>query len=185
MPVKLKNLIFLGFWLLPYSLCFGKELFITREGSIEFFSTTPIEDIKAVNNQVSCVLNKTTGDFAFQVPIKGFAFKNALMQEHFNENYLESDLYPKSVFKGKIKDWKDLEISDKELDITVEGELTIHGGKRSIIESAKIWNTEDKITGECKFDITVADYNIKIPRIVRENIAKIIEVSVGVSLKKK
>jgi polyisoprenoid-binding protein YceI len=107
------------------------------------------------------------------------------MQEHFNENYLESDLYPKSVFKGKIKDWKDLEISDKELDITVEGELTIHGVKRNIIESAKIWNTEDKITGECKFDIAVADYNIKIPRIVRENIAKIIEVSVGVSLKKK
>ena len=185
MPVKLKNLIFLSFWLIPYSLCFGKELFITREGSIEFFSTTPIEDIKAVNNQVSCVLNKTTGDFAFQVPIKGFAFKNALMQEHFNENYLESDLYPKSVFKGKIKDWKDLEISDKELDITIEGELTIHGVKRNIIESAKIWNAEDKITGECKFNIAVADYNIKIPRIVRENIAKIIEVSVSVSLKRK
>ena len=55
MPVKLKNLIFLSFWLIPYSLCFGKELFITREGSIEFFSTTPIEDIKALNNQVSCV----------------------------------------------------------------------------------------------------------------------------------
>ena len=107
------------------------------------------------------------------------------MQEHFNENYLESDLYPKSVFKGKIKDWKDLEISDKELDITVEGELTIHGVKRNIIESAKIWNAEDKITGECKFNIAVADYNIKIPRIVRENIAKIIEVSVSVSLKRK
>ena len=185
MPVKLKNLIFIGFWLMPYSLCFGKELFITREGGIEFFSTTPIEDIKAVNNQVSCVLNKTTGDFAFQVPIKGFAFKNALMQEHFNENYLESDLYPKSVFKGKIKDWKDLEISDKELDITVEGELTIHGVKKKIKESGRIWYSEDKINGECKFDISVADYNIKIPRIVRENIAKKIEVSVGVSLKKK
>ena len=185
MSVKLKNLIFLGFWLLSYSLCFGRELFITREGTIEFFSSTLIEDIKAVNSQVSCVLNKTTGEFAFQVPIKGFAFKNALMQEHFNENYLESDLYPKSVFKGKIKDWKDLEISDKEVEITVEGEITIHGVKRNTIESAKIWNAEDKIKGECKFDITVADYNIKIPRILRDNIAKIIEVSVSVSLKKK
>ena len=66
MPVKLNNLIFLGFWLLSYSLCFGKELFITREGTIGFFSSTPIEDIKAVNNQVSCVLNKTTGDLLFR-----------------------------------------------------------------------------------------------------------------------
>ena len=183
--MKLKNLIFLGFWLLSYSLCFGKELFITREGSIDFFSTTPIEDIKAVNNQVSCVLNKTTGDFAFQVPIKGFAFKNALMQEHFNENYLESDLYPKSVFKGKIIDWNKIDLSSDPVNVTIEGKLTIHGVKKKIKESGRIWYSEDKINGECKFDISVADYNIKIPRIVRENIAKIIEVSVGVSLKKK
>ena len=87
--------------------------------------------------------------------------------------------------KGKIKDWKDLEISDKELDITVEGELTIHGVKKKIKESGRIWYSEDKINGECKFDIAVADYNIKIPGIVRENIAKIIEVSVSVSLKRK
>jgi polyisoprenoid-binding protein YceI len=76
-------------------------------------------------------------------------------------------------------------MSDKELDITIEGELTIHGVKKNIIESAKIWNAEDKITGECKFEIVVANYNIKIPRILRDNIAKIIEVSVSVSLKKK
>ena len=185
MPVKLKNLLFLGFWLLSYSLCYGKELFITREGTIEFFSSAPIEDIKAVNSQVSCVLNKTTGDFAFQVPIKGFAFKNALMQEHFNENYLESDLYPKSVFKGKINNWENVALADKTENITVEGEITIHGVKRKIKESGKIWKDEDKIMGECKFEIAVADYDIEVPRIVRDNIAKIIEVSVSVSLKRK
>ena len=168
-----------------YSFSFGKELFITRDGNIDFFSSTPIEDIKAINSQVSCVLNKTTGEFAFQVPIKGFVFKNALMQEHFNENYLESDLYPKSVFKGKIIDWEKINLSDKAVDVIIDGELTIHGVKKNIKESGKIWYTKDKIMGECSFDIAVADYNIKIPRIVRQNIAKIIKISVDVRLKRK
>ena len=185
MSVKSKNIISLCFCLFFYSFSFGKELFITRDGNIDFFSSTPIEDIKAINSQVSCVLNKTTGEFAFQVPIKGFVFKNALMQEHFNENYLESDLYPKSVFKGKIIDWGEIDLSDKAVDVVIEGELTIHGVKKKIKESGKIWNAKDKIMGECSFDIAVADYDIKIPRIVRENIAKIIKISVDVSLKRK
>ena len=107
------------------------------------------------------------------------------MQEHFNENYLESDLYPKSVFKGKISDWENIDVSSKPSDVTIEGELTIHGVKKSIKESGRIWYNEDKISGQCKFNIAVADYNIKIPRIVRENIAKIIAVSVNVTLKRK
>ena len=77
------------------------------------------------------------------------------------------------------------DISSKPADVTIEGELTIHGVKKSIKESGRIWYNEDKISGQCKFNIAVADYNIKIPRIVRENIAKIIEVSVNVTLKRK
>ena len=107
------------------------------------------------------------------------------MQEHFNENYLESDLYPKSVFKGKIIDWGEIDLSDKAVDVIIEGELTIHGVKKKIKEFGKMWNAKDKIMGECSFDIAVADYDIKIPRIVRENIAKIIKISVDVSLKRK
>ena len=79
MPVRFKNIISLCFYLFLYSFSFGKELFITRYGNIDFFSSTPIEDIKAINSQVSCVLNKTTGEFAFQVPIKGFVFKNTTL----------------------------------------------------------------------------------------------------------
>ena len=185
MSIKSRNIITLCSYLFFYSFSFGKELFITRDGNIDFFSSTPIEDIKAINNQVSCVLNKSTGEFAFQVPIKGFIFKNALMQEHFNENYLESDLYPKSVFKGKIIDWEKIDFSDKAVDVIIDGELTIHGVKKKIKESGKIWNAKDKIIGECSFDIAVADYDIKIPRLVRENIAKIIKINVDVSLKRK
>ena len=89
-----KNILIILFTLLSFS--FAKERYITREGVISFFSSTPLEDIKAINKQVSCVLDKDTGEFAFQLPIKGFTFKNALMQEHFNESYLESDIYPDS-----------------------------------------------------------------------------------------
>ena len=78
-----------------------------------------------------------------------------------------------------------IDISSKPADVAIEGELTIHGVKKSIKESGRIWYNEDKISGQCKFNIAVADYNIKIPRIVRENIAKIIEVSVNVTLKRK
>ncbi len=72
--MRFNKISFLIFYLIFYSFCFGKELFITRDGNIQFFSSTPIEDIKAINGQVSCVLNKSTGEFAFQVPIKGFVF---------------------------------------------------------------------------------------------------------------
>ncbi len=185
MSVKPRNIISLCFFLFFYSFSYGNELYITRDGNIDFFSSTPIEDIKAINGQVSCVLNKSTGEFAFQVPIKGFVFKNALMQEHFNENYLESDLYPKSVFKGKIIDWKKIDLSNKAVDVFIDGELTIHGVKKKIKESGKIWNENDKIRGTCSFDIVIADYDIDIPRIVRGNIAKIIKINIDVNLKKK
>ena len=185
MSMRSNKISILILYLFFYSFCFGKELLITRDGNIQFFSSTPIEDIKAINGQVSCALNKSTGEFAFQVPIKGFVFKNALMQEHFNENYLESDLYPKSVFKGKIIDWGKINLSEEPVDVSIEGYLTMHGVKKKIKESGKIWKVEDKIRGMCSFDIAVSDYGINIPRIVRENIAKIINVNVDVSLKKK
>jgi len=85
-----RNILIILFALLSFS--FAKERYITREGVISFFSSTPLEDIKAINKQVSCVLDKSTGEFAFQLPIKGFTYKKALMQEHFNESYLESDI---------------------------------------------------------------------------------------------
>ena len=115
-----------------FAFAFAKERYITREGVISFFSSTPLEDIKAINKQVSCVLDKGTGEFAFQLPIKGFTFKNALMQEHFNESYLESDIYPKSVFKGKIIDWNAIQLSENPTEVIIEGELTIHGIKQKI-----------------------------------------------------
>ena len=179
---KISPVIFYLFFL---SILLSKDLHITRTGYIEFFSTTPIEDIKAVNNQVSCVLDKNSGSFAFQVPIKAFTFKNALMQEHFNESYLESDIYPKSTFKGKILNWKDLKLTTQPQDIKIEGELTMHGIKKSIIEMGSISQKKSDILGQCVFIVALRDFDIKVPKIVRENIAEVIKVTVKVDLAKK
>ena len=111
MPVKRINMNKVFFISFLLSSVFAKELYLTRSGNIDFFSSTPIEDIKAINKQVSCVLDRNNGQFAFQVPIKAFTFKNALMQEHFNESYLESDVYPQAVFKGKVLGWNNIELS--------------------------------------------------------------------------
>ena len=175
MSVVLIRFIYLYICLNLLSIVFSNQIYISREGEIDFYSSTPIEDIRAYNNQVSCVLNIEKGTFAFQVPIKGFEFKNALMQEHFNESYLESDIYPKSVFKGKINNW----------DVTIKGELTIHGVTKEIKESGKIWKNGEKLEGVSKFEIAVKDYGIEIPRLVRDNIAKIIDINIRVSLKQK
>ena len=165
-----------------FAFAFAKERYITREGFISFFSSTPLEDIKAINKQVSCVLDKSTGEFAFQLPIKGFTFKNALMQEHFNESYLESDIYPKSIFKGKIIDWNTIQLSEDPTDVFIEGELTIHGIKQNITEPGKIWLSSKTIIGESNFNVTLVDYNIKVPKVVRSNIAEVINVNVSVQL---
>ena len=167
------------------SLVFSKDLYMTRNGNVDFFSSTPLEDIKAVNNQVSCVLNKENGQFAFQVPIKAFTFKNALMQEHFNESYLESDIYPKSIFKGEIIGWDDIQLSQDSLNISIEGDLTIHGVKNQVRQSGRIWVSSGVIYGESTFSVRLVDYQVKVPKIVRENIAEVIKVNVKVKLKQK
>ena len=167
------------------SLVFSKDLYMTRNGNVDFFSSTPLEDIKAVNNQVSCVLNKENGQFAFQVPIKAFTFKNALMQEHFNESYLESDIYPKSIFKGEIIGWDDIQLSQDSLNILIEGDLTIHGVKNQVRQSGRVWVSSGIIYGESTFSVRLVDYQVKVPKIVRENIAEVIKVNVKVKLKQK
>ena len=185
MPVKRMNMNKVFFISFLLSSVFAKELYLTRSGNIDFFSSTPIEDIKAINNQVSCVLDRNNGQFAFQVPIKAFTFKNALMQEHFNESYLESDVYPKAVFKGKVLGWNNIELSKDSLEVFIEGDLTIHGIKNKIKQSGKIWVSSGIIHGESAFSVKLVDYQVKVPKIVRENIAEVIKVNVKVKLSKK
>jgi hypothetical protein len=163
----------------------ANEIYFTRSGTISFYSNALIEDIEAVNKQVTCVLDMGTGEVAFRVPIHGFTFKNGLMQEHFNENYLESEKFPTALFKGKIFGVDSINLSSYPQEVVLNGSLTIHGITHEIRETGKVSISDEKINGIAKFKITVADYGIEIPKIVRDNIAKIVDVTVNLNLKKK
>jgi len=163
----------------------GKDIYFTRSGSVSFFSSTPIEDIRAINEQTTCVLDLKTGDVSFRIPIRGFIFKNGLMQEHFNENYLESDTYPNASFTGSIEGWKDIILTEKFQPVSLKGTMTIHGISKDIAEPGNILMKDNRVIGSATFKITVADYKIEIPKILRDNIAKVVDVDVDISLKKK
>lgn len=106
----------------------AQSLFMTRHGQISFFSKTSMENIDAVNNEVSSAFNQQTGELGFAVLIKSFHFDRALMEQHFNENYLESDQLPKATFKGKIADMQAIGAGkDGSYNVVAEGDLTIHG----------------------------------------------------------
>ena len=163
----------------------GDNIYITRTGEIEFYSYTPIEDIKAVNNQVSSIFNNSNGELVFQVPIQSFRFKNALMQEHFNENYMETEKYPKAVFKGYIPDWASLTPSDSIDSLIILGELNMHGVTKKVECNGVIKFQNNGIYGESKFDVQLKDYNIQIPKLMIKNIASTISIKVKIFLRKK
>ncbi|MBN2667127.1 MAG: YceI family protein [Bacteroidales bacterium] len=174
----MKNLLLI-FFLAFLSLTAGAQKYAAKNGFIGFFSHTPIEDIKADNNQVVSILDISTGEIAFQVPIRSFRFRKALMEEHFNENYLESAKFPRSTFTGKILNHSAIEFTrEGRHEVTVEGNLTIRDVTRKITEKGIIEITSGGINAESKFIVATADYGIKIPTIVRNNIAKTIEVTV-------
>ena len=107
------------------------------------------------------------------------------MQEHFNENYLESDTYPNARFTGSIEGWKDIILTEKFQPVSLKGTMTIHGISKDIAEPGNILMKVNRVIGSATFKITVADYKIEIPKILRDNIAKVVDVDVDISLKKK
>ena len=158
------------------------QKFITKNGHIGFYSHTPLEDIIADNNQVASILDVSTHQMVFQALMKSFIFKRTLMQEHFNENYVESEKYPKASFDGKIILPEGLDLTKKgEYDVTVEGKLSMHGVTKEVKEPGKIQVNGDDITAQSEFTVKPEDFNIEIPGVVREKIAK--EITVKVDMK--
>ena len=152
------------------------QRFIAKNGNILFFSKAPIEDISAQNNKVSAVYDSDTKDLVFQLSIIDFVFPNSLMQEHFNENFLESDIYPKSTFSGKV-------IAQGLENTIVEGDLKIHGKTNKIKVEGSLKKENNTINILANFIVKLDDYDIKIPRLFFKNIAKDIDVEVNIQLK--
>jgi hypothetical protein len=160
-------------------LASNAQKYMTRNGYIGFYSHTPVEDIKADNNQVASILDTSTGEFVFQVLIKSFHFDKALMEEHFNENYMESEKFPKSSFKGKIMNLASVDFSKSgNYDVIVEGDLNIHNVTNKVTVKGNIEVISGGINANSKFNIVPEDYKIDIPSVVRDNIAKNLEVTV-------
>lgn len=155
---------------------------MTQNGVISFFSSTPVEDIEAINNQVSAVLNTENGEMAAVLLMKAFNFEKALMQEHFNEKFVESDKFPKSIFKGQIIDFETLELNDSPKDVSIIGDLTIHGVTQKI-ETSGIISKSDSVVGlMVEFKVKPEDFDINIPGTVKDKIAKYLKVNVQLNM---
>jgi polyisoprenoid-binding protein YceI len=153
----------------------------TKTASISFFSKTTIENIKALNNKVLAVWEIETGKIEFSALMKGFEFEKALMQEHFNESYVESDKYPKATFKGVIENASSISFTtDKNYTVKVNGSLTMHGVTKQVSTVVIIRIKNGLASASTNFSLLLADYNIKIPKVVTDNINKSIDISINV-----
>jgi len=181
----MKKLMFVFLCLSIIAFAADAQKFITKTGHIKFYSDSPLEKIEAHNRQVNAALDAATGDFVFKVLIKSFEFEKTLMQEHFNENYLESDKFPTATFLGKVINMKDVNVGkDGTYEALVEGKLTIHGVTQPVKKNGTFEVKGTKITVEAKFTIQLADYNIKVPGAVTNSISKSIEITVDMVLDK-
>lgn len=141
-----------------------------------FFSVAPLEDISAVTTEASSVINKNTGEITVRIPIKSFDFPDELMEEHFNDDYLESGKFPVATFKGKINnivDWKRL----GKIDLAADGVLTIHGVAQQRTLSGSLIIGNNGVQLDSKFKVKLADHNIKIPKLVFQKIAETIDIT--------
>lgn len=151
------------------------QKFVTDSSHVSFFSEAAIEDIKAHNKAAKSVFDASTGEIVFSVPIGEFEFEKSLMKEHFNENYLETEKYPKSTFKGKLIGF---EPTTGVQEVTASGTLEIHGISREVSIPGKIDYSEGNVRADAVFMVKLKDYKIKIPRLLFQNIAEEIEVTV-------
>jgi polyisoprenoid-binding protein YceI len=157
--------------------CYSQQ-YIANDGEITFFSYAPIEDIKAVNKKVSAAFDISNNDIVFQLYISDFNFRKKLMQTHFNENYLESDIYPKANFVGKV-------FALEEDSAVVRGLLTIHGVSNEIEANGMFIKNNNSIKISSEFNVKLEDYNVSIPTIVMYKIAEEILVNVVIKLNSK
>lgn len=149
--------------------------YMTKTGEVTFFSSAPLEDIKAKNDKVQSVIDLDSKTIVISMLIENFEFKKSLMQEHFNENYLESEKYPKSIFKGSFKTSEDL-TKNGSYEVDVIGEMTIHGVTNPLQTKGTLTIDDSKVSAATIFNVRIADYDVKIPKMVFKNIAEVVEV---------
>jgi hypothetical protein len=175
----MKKGIILGICILVANAVFSQKM-MTRTGEIKFEASMPaFEEIAGKNYSVSCILDEATGDFVALALVKAFKFKAPLMEEHFNENYMESSKFPKATFKGKIVNFDAKKLSSKKTEFDLEGDLTIHGVTKKIKTKLALVVNAGKITATSLILVKPQDYNIEIPSLVKDKIAENVKVSIN------
>ena len=181
----MKKIAFLGLLVFTGNVMFSQKI-MTRTGEIKFEASMPaFEEIAAKNNTVSCILDESNGDFVALALVKAFKFKAPLMEEHFNENYLESSVFPKSTFKGKIIGFDSSKLSSKKNIYDLEGDFTLHGVTKKIKAKITIFLNSDKVIATSDIIVKPQDYNIEIPNLVKKKIAENVKVSINFILQQK
>jgi polyisoprenoid-binding protein YceI len=170
-------------FILPAYHLLEAQKYLTKTGHAYFMSHTDAIDIDANNNQVAAIVDSKTGEMVVIVLIKSFEFTLATADKHFNETYMESDLYPKATFKGVVKQLKDIDLSkDGSYDVTAEGNLTIHGQTRAIVQAGKLEVKGGQLFITCNFSVLIDDYKIEIPKSVEERVAKTVDIKCDFNL---
>ena len=170
-----KPLLILFFICAQWGLAQSSGKIIARQGQVTFFSYTSVENIDATNNQVLSIIDLNSKEIAISMLMRAFVFKKALMQEHFNESYVESDIFPKATFEGEIPDL-DISFASPQTRM-VKGSITVHGITRPIEVKTNFEKKDNKLQVSGDFEVKVQDFEIKVPPIVAANIAKTISVT--------
>ena len=155
----------------------AQNIYMTKTGKIRFFSEAPLENIEAVSEKTTSIINVSTKDIACKAAIKSFVFDKPLMQEHFNEKYMESEKFPYAEFKGTIEGNADFS-KDGSYEVTAKGNLTVHGVTKPMEIKGTLKVESGKISIHAVFNVKVADHEIEVPSIVVDNIAETIEVTI-------
>ena len=172
------------FYLILVISSFGQDKLTSQSGIITFNSYTPIEKIRAISNQVIGSIDKSNGAIEVYTTIQSFHFKNQLMQKHFNQNYMESDRYPEATFYGTIKDLTSIQFETPgTYHAQVVGFLTIHGVEQAITSKGIAKVTKDSVLLSAEIKVKPEDFNIRIPTLLIDNIAKVIDVKIQLNMK--
>ncbi|MGQ0827802.1 MAG: YceI family protein [Bacteroidota bacterium] len=157
------------------------QIYMAKTCEISFFSASPLENIEAVNKACKPLINTASGDVQVKIVISAFVFEKPLMQEHFNENYMESEKFPNAFFKGKINEKIDF-TKDGEHKVTVTGKLTIHGVDKDRTIDGVLSVKGSQLIISSKFNVHIADHEIKVPSLYVQNIAEDVEVKLNAML---
>lgn len=157
---------------------FGQGKFIAKNAYISFYSSTPMEDILGESNEVVTILDSSNGKVVFQALMTTFHFKRALMEEHFNENYMESTKFPKGKFEGTIVGFNKDMLTSPVSNIQITGQLSLHGVEKTITVPGTIGLENGKLVATSKFEVVPEDYGIEIPSLVRDKIGKQMDITV-------